>query len=343
MLFNSLEYLIFFPLTVLIYHGLNNRYKAVFLLIASYLFYLWLHPLSVLVLIFTTLIGYILGIKIQDAFGESRKRKLLFSGIILNIVILICFREIFEHIIPAIGVSFFTFQNISYLIDCYLEKVAPEKNFIYFSLYLSFFPKLLQGPIERADKLIPQLKKLGSCKYEMLRSGAIFFVWGMFKKVVIADNLALAVNKTLGNIEGSSSLAWLLVGYFCAIQIYCDFSGYTDMALGSAKFFGINLTNNFNYPYFAVSMQDFWRRWHISLSTWILDYIFKPLQMRWRNYGSYGIIGSLLLTFLACGIWHGVRWNYVLWGLYHGILISVSFLTYKKWKKFCKKRILMKL
>jgi len=338
MLFNSLEYLLFLPLTVLIYHGLNNRYKAVFLLITSYIFYLWLHPLSPLVLIFTTLTGYILGIKIKDTFFDSKKRKLLFAGILVNIGILISFREIFQSVIPAIGVSFFTFQNISYLIDCYLEKVEPEKNFVYFSLYLAFFPKLLQGPIERVDKLIPQLKKLSNCEYEILRSGAQLFVWGMFKKVVIADNLALTVNNTLGDIEGSSNLALLLVAYFYAIQIYCDFSGYTDMAIGSAKLFGINLTNNFNYPYFAVSVQDFWRRWHITLSTWIMDYIFKPLQMNWRNYGNYGIIGSLVITFLACGIWHGLSWNYILWGLYHGILISLSFLTYKKWKKFCKKK-----
>jgi len=288
-------------------------------------------------LFFTTFSGYILGIKIKDAFFESKKKKLLFAGILVNIVILICFRDIFQSLIPAIGVSFFTFQNISYLIDCYLEKVESEKNFIYFSLYLAFFPKLLQGPIERADKLIPQLKKIDNYKYTTLRSGIQLFLLGMFKKVVIADNLGLIAGKILCNPDSNSGFTLLIAIYLYAIQIYCDFSGYTDMALGSAKLFGINLTNNFNYPYFSVSIQEFWRRWHITLSSWILDYIFRPLQMRWRNYGNYGIFLSLVITFFICGLWHGLTLNYIVWGIYHGIIISVSFITYKKWNKFCKK------
>lgn len=339
MLFNSLEYLIFLPAALLIFQGLNDKYKPAFLLIASYLFYFWLCPSSPLILIFTTLTGYFFAFKVsKESFSDKTKQKYLFTAIFINTGILICFREIFQSLIPAIGISFFTFQNISYLIDCYLEKTKPEKNFFLYALYISFFPKLLQGPIERASNLLPQFKGEWACKYEDLRYGAQLFFWGMFKKVVIADNLSKAVNGILNDINGSTSFALFLLTYLYAIQLYCDFSGYTDMALGSARLFGIKLTDNFNLPYFAVSIQDFWRKWHITLSAWILDYIFKPLQMKWRNYGNYGIILSLIITFLACGLWHGVTLNYIVWGLYHGILISISYLTYKKWQKFCKKK-----
>lgn len=336
MVFNSLEYLIFLPVTVIIFHIFPDKYKYLFLLFVSYFFYFWLNSFSPIILLLTTIVGYFFAIKIKKNNSEKRKRVLLFISIFLNLLILILFREVFKSLIPSIGVSFFTFQNISYLIDCYLEKIEPEKNFFCYALYLSFFPKLLQGPIERPASLIPQLKGNFIRKYEMLRLGAQLFMWGMFKKIVIADNIALVVNETLNNINDSKGLAILALAYLYAIQIYCDFSGYTDMALGSAKLFGINLTDNFNYPYFAVSIQDFWRRWHITLSSWILDYIFKPLQMKWRNYGNYGLILSLIITFILCGIWHGMGLNYILWGLYHGILISISFLTYKKWNKFVK-------
>ena len=337
MLFNSLSYFIFLPVTFLIFHGLNRRYKPAFLLVVSYIFYFWLHPLSPVILLLTTVTGYVFGIKISSASNEKIKGRYLFAGIFINVLILILFREVFKSVIPSVGVSFFTFQNISYLADCYLGTAEAEMSISYYALYLGFFPKLLQGPIERAGNLIPQFKGDFKCEYETLRFGAQLFAWGLFKKVVIADNLALVTNKVLGDIQGSAPLALLLLSYLYGIQLYCDFSGYTDMALGSAKFFGINLTNNFNYPYFATSIQDFWRRWHITLSSWILDYIFKPLQMKWRNYGNYGLIGSLIITFLICGLWHGISWNYILWGLYHGILISISFLTYRKWQKFCKK------
>lgn len=338
MLFNSLDYLIFLPLTVIIFHNLPEKYRSYFLLAASYIFYSRLNALSPLVLILTTITGYFFAIIIYSS-NEKLKQKLLLTSIIINIVILICFREIFKDIIPAIGVSFFTFQNISYLIDCCLEKIKPEKNFLTYSLYISFFPKLLQGPIERGADLIPQFKTIPRCNYETMREGALLFIWGMFKKVLIADNLAAAIYSMKVNINNnlSNPIELLLITYFYSIQIYCDFSGYTSMALGSAKLFGINLTDNFNYPYFSVSVQEFWRRWHITLSNWILDYIFKPLQMTWRNYGNYGITASLLITFLACGIWHGLSLKYLIWGLYHGILISISFITYKKWMKFCKR------
>ncbi|HPZ10255.1 MAG TPA: MBOAT family O-acyltransferase, partial [Candidatus Eremiobacteraeota bacterium] len=335
MSFNSLQYLVFLPLTVLIFHRLSNKYKPYFLLIVSYLFYLCTHILSPFILLFTTIGGYFFAIKISETISEKDKKSLLFTGILLNIIILLSCREIFKSLIPAIGVSFFTFQNISYLIDCYLGIIQPERNFLYYALYLSFFPKLIQGPIERASNLIPQLKHMKNtiCEYETLRGGVQLFFWGMFKKIFIADNIAPVITSILNDINGTSGPVLLIITYLYAIQIYCDFSGYTDMSLGSARLFGINLTNNFNYPYFSPSTQDFWRRWHITLSGWILDYIFKPLSMKGRNYGNYGVITALIITFVICGIWHGLTLNYICWGLYHGILISLSFLTYKKWEK----------
>lgn len=350
MIFSSAEYLIFLTITVLIFHLIPDKHKSVFLLIASYLFYYIVNPVSPLILLLTTMTGYFFAIKTVKNNAKTRNL-FLFSGILINVIILIVFRYFngiihffnisasFEKntLISSIGVSFFTFQNISYLIDCYLEKTKPEKNFFDFALYLAFFPKLLQGPIERASSLIPQLKNYCGRDYQTFRLGAQLFIWGMFKKVVIADNLMLIVNNLLKDINGCTSLSSFLLPFFYAIQIYCDFSGYTDMALGSAKFFGINLTDNFHFPYYAKSIQDFWRRWHITLSRWLFDYIFNPLQMKCRNYGNYGIVFSLMVTFLVCGMWHGLTINYITWGLFHGILLSISFLTYKKWDKFCKK------
>jgi D-alanyl-lipoteichoic acid acyltransferase DltB (MBOAT superfamily) len=170
----------------------------------------------------------------------------------------------------------------------------------------------------------------------MPRSGLQLFLWGMIKKIIVADNLAVMVNNIFATIDSQSSFALIIAIYCYAIQIYFDFSGYTDMARGSSRLLGIEIIDNFNFPYFAPSIQDFWKRWHISLSSWILDYIFRPLQMKWREMGDPGIILSLMITFFICGLWHGLALNYMIWGLYHGALMSFSFLTYKKWIKFCK-------
>jgi len=234
--------------------------------------------------------------------------------------------------IVSIGVSYFVFQAISYLIDVYLEVVKPERHFGYFTLYMGFFPKLLQGPIERAEDLLPQLKQPYVFNYDNVRAGVVLFVWGLVKKIVIADRMALMVDAVYNDVHAYKGLPLLLSTYYYALQIYFDFSGYTDMALGTAMVFNINLTQNFKNPYFATSVADFWRRWHISFSRWILDYIFKPLQMSLRNWGSWGIASALLVTFIVSGIWHGANWGFVVWGTLHGVFMACA-VIYRPFQK----------
>jgi len=224
----------------------------------------------------------------------------------------------------SIGVSFYVFQAISYLIDVFIEIEEPERHFGYFALYMCFFAKLLQGPIERSNELLPQLRTEKHFDRKNLYAGIFLFTWGLFKKVVIADRMSLFVDTVYDDVYSYSGLQLILATYYYAIQIYFDFSGYTDMALGTARMFGIDLTQNFNSPYLATSIADFWRRWHISLSRWILDYIFKPLQMQFRDYRNFGTAFALMVTFLVCGAWHGLSWGFIVWGFMHGLYMGVS-------------------
>jgi alginate O-acetyltransferase complex protein AlgI len=224
----------------------------------------------------------------------------------------------------TIGISYFVLQAVSYIVDIYLQKIEPESHFCYFLLYLGFFPKLLQGPIERAGDLIPQLKTAYRCNYENMRSGALLFAWGFFKKMAVANRLAPYVDTVYGDVHSYGGISLVMATYMYAIQIYADFSGYTDMAIGTARFFNIQLTQNFRAPYLATSIADFWRRWHISFSQWILDYIFRPLQIVWRGARNYGTAGALLVTFLFSGIWHGTSWGFFIWGLLHGTYLAAS-------------------
>jgi len=341
MVFNSLNYLLFLPLVFLVHYFSPDRFRWLVLLVASYFFYAALKfPHLILVLLLVTTITYLTGIWIDRNENARTRGYYLWGGISANILTLIALKYlpfltqnlniILDWILPgitipvsksiiAIGVSYFVFQAISYLVDIYLEIEKPERNFGNFALYMSFFPKLLQGPIERCGNLLPQFKQTYVFNYESVRSGLLLFALGLMKKVVIADRLALMVNPVFDNVRGYDGFPLLLASYYYAVQIYFDFSGYTDMALGTAMLFNINLTQNFNNPYFATSIADFWRRWHISFSSWILDYIFKPLQMNWRNWGSWGTAGALLVTFTVSGLWHGASWGFVIWGALHGV------------------------
>jgi D-alanyl-lipoteichoic acid acyltransferase DltB (MBOAT superfamily) len=228
------------------------------------------------------------------------------------------------RVLSSIGMSFYTFQALSYSNDIYREIQIPEAHLGRFALYVCFFPKLLQGPIERAGGLLIQLRKPFEFDYENTREGLLRIAWGLFKKVVIADRVAVIVNTVYGNAGGFTGLPLIVATYSYAIQIYTDFSGYTDIALGTARLFNIRLTENFNKPYFAQGVADFWRRWHISLSSWLLDYIFRPLQWRWRDLRLAGPFMALLVTFLVSGAWHGASWNFILWGLLHGLFIAAG-------------------
>ncbi len=334
---NSFQYFIFLPVVFLVFYVTKDMYRWVVLLVASYVFYATFNaPQLLAALILVTMISYSCGIRIVRSKENSQRKRIFWLGTIGCVVILASMKylspllvlsgrkAVYSNLLIFIGVSYFTFQAISYMADIYLEIQEPEEHLGYHALYLAFFPKLLQGPIERAGCLLPQLRRSYDFDYNGVRYGLQLFAMGLFKKVVVADRLALFVNPIYGDVHSYTGIPLLLATYFYAIQIYCDFSGYTDMALGTARFFNINLTQNFNAPYFATSIADFWRRWHISFSRWILDYIFKPLQMAWRDQRNAGTALALIITFLICGIWHGSSWGFIVWGLLHGFYMSIS-------------------
>jgi len=344
--FNTLKYSLFLPVVYLVFCLAGERARWCVLLGASLVFYAALDvPYLLAILMLVAVASYLFGIWLDKAQDPAAKRYLLWCGVATNLLILVAMKylpflsgnlqavssllSLDTHIEPvkafvAIGVSYYVFQAISYLFDIYLEIERPERHLGYFALYLAFFPKLLQGPIERAGDLLPQLKAKYQLNHDNLRMGALLFLWGLFKKVVIADRLGVYVDAVYRDVHLYKGLPLLLATYAYGFQIYLDFSGYTDMALGSALLFNIKLTQNFNSPYLATSVADFWRRWHISFSRWILDYIFKPLQMQWRNWKNWGTAAALITAFLASGIWHGAGWGFVVWGGLHGLYMACS-------------------
>lgn len=350
----------FLPVACLLSAMAGERLRWIILLIASLTFYSALmapHLLAVLTLV--TLITYLFGLSLDKAGCPKSRLRILWCGIAANFLILLLLKYLpflfanmgalvrlftndvqIQTISPimAIGVSYYIFQAISYLCDIYLDVAEPEKHLGYFALYLAYFPKLLQGPIERAGDLLPQLRKHYEFNYDNVRSGLLLFVWGLFKKVVIADRLGICVDAVYNDVHAYSGLPLVLATYAYGVQILMDFSGYTDMALGSAKLMNIELTQNFNTPYLATSIADFWRRWHISFSRWILDYIFRPLQMQLRYWKSVGAAIALMVTFVVSGVWHGASWCFVTWGGLHGLYMACS-LFYKPYQKKIHKKL----
>jgi D-alanyl-lipoteichoic acid acyltransferase DltB (MBOAT superfamily) len=344
MTFNTINYFLFLPAVYLLFFYTSDRWRWAVLLFASAYFYYALDvPYLLPVLFLAVCINYIAGILLSIAQLQGNRKTVLWVGVAANLLILIglkylpfltsslntIFLALSLNISPytsnnllSIGVSFYIFQGISYLIDIYRQKDYPEKHFGYFALYLSFFPKLLQGPIERAGNLLPQLRSRYIFNYENMRAGILMITGGLFKKLVIADRLALYVNPVYDNVSGYSGTIFVIVTYLYALQLYFDFSGYTDIALGSARMFNIKLTRNFNSPYQATSISDFWRRWHISLSTWLRDYLYIPLGG--NRVGSIRKCYNLLIVFLLCGFWHGASWSFIVWGLLHGIYLITS-------------------
>jgi alginate O-acetyltransferase complex protein AlgI len=341
--FTSALFILFLPLVFLACYSVTERVRWLVLLTASYGFYSAFKSVSLIVaLALVSLISYAGGLWL----GKAKKNKR--RGAILGFCIVSCLGILFfTKYLPAfpvirhygllrtvisIGVSYYTFQAISYLVDVYQDVQEPETHLGYFALYMAYFPKLLQGPIERAHDLLPQLRTPYRFNYNNVRSGLLLFAGGLFCKVVIADRLARYVNAVYGDVHSYAGVSLILATYCYAVQIYCDFAGYTDMARGTARMFNIDLAENFNHPYVATSVAEFWRRWHMSFSRWILDYIFKPLQLRWRDWGTLGTVAALLTTFLAAGIWHGGSWGFVIFGLLHGIYLvgSVFYRPYQK-------------
>jgi alginate O-acetyltransferase complex protein AlgI len=346
MVFNSLSYFLFLPIVFLAHHFSPDRFRRLVLLIASFAFYAALGaPHLIFALLLATGIAYVGGLWLHSCSDEKTGRCILWGCITTNVLLLMCLKYLpfctenlnsllrlvtpgitipVSKAVVAVGVSYFVFQGISYLVDIYLEKIEPERHAGNFALYLSFFPKLLQGPIERADELLPQLKQSYTFNYDNARSGMVLFAWGLFKKVVVADRMAMLVDPVYNHIQGQSAVTLLIATYLFAFQLYFDFSGYTDMARGTARAFNIELTRNFNSPYLARSVADFWRRWHMSFSRWILDYLFKPLQLSLRHWKDLGTACALLSTFLISGLWHGASWSFVIWGMLHGTYLATA-------------------
>jgi len=352
--FNSFEYFLFLPIVWLVHLFLGDKVRWLALLIASLVFYASLKvPYLLGVVVLVTVTTYIFGLWMGKAKCPSRKKWLLCGGISANLLILIglkylpfltenlnlllgFFSSPFNihqaKVLVTIGASYYIFQAVSYLIDIYLEIEEPETQFGFFALYMAFFPKLLQGPIERTRDLLPQFKLKYEFNYDNMRLGLLLFAWGLFKKVVLADRLGVYVDTMYDDVHSYQGLPLVLATYAYGFQIYFDFSGYTDMALGTARLFNINLTQNFNSPYLATSVADFWRRWHITFSRWILDYIFKPLQMQWRKWKNWGTAVALLVTFLVSGVWHGASWAFIVWGVLHGLYMACS-VFYRPYQK----------
>ena len=341
MIFTSYTYIYFFLIVGILYWGVRKKeIQNYILLVASYLFYGWITPWFCLLIASSTIVDYFCG-RAMGRFPQWKK-KLLCVSLICNLGLLGVFKYfnffienflfVFSQmgmsphlsmlqIVLPVGISFYTFQTLSYTIDIYRGKLAPRKNFIDFAVFVSFFPQLVAGPIERATHFLPQIERTRTWSWERFERGIVLIIQGYFKKLVIADNIVFYVDKIF--MLESPGLLLMAAGTFAfSIQIYADFSGYTDIARGTAKLLGINLIKNFNFPYFAITPSDFWRRWHISLSTWIRDYIYIPLGGS-RQKTMLGYVVTIMLTMFLCGLWHGAAWNYVVWGLFHGILLVI--------------------
>lgn len=341
MLFNSINFLIFFPIVVLIYFLIPKRGRYLWLLAASYYFYMCWNVKYIVLILSSTLVTWIAGWFVFAWKEKARRKAVLGASLLFNLGLLFFFKYFdffwencgkalgilgkslpdkpFDVLLP-VGISFYTFQALGYLFDVYRGKIEPERNFFRYALFVSFFPQLVAGPIERSDHLLQQMNHIEEIKvwdYENIAHGLMQMVWGLFQKMVIADRVAILVDMVFNNyyIYGTVPLAMGAAGF--GLQIYCDFASYSAIAIGAARVMGFDLMENFDTPYFSRSISEFWHRWHISLSSWFRDYLYIPLGgnrcSRLRKYG------NLLITFMVSGLWHGAGWTFLAWGMLHGV------------------------
>ncbi|TYB78353.1 MBOAT family O-acyltransferase [Bizionia myxarmorum] len=360
MLFNSFEFLVFFPIVFIIYWLLNNdlQKQNILLLVSSYIFYAWWDWRFLSLIIVSSFIDYTAGSKIFHAKTERQSKNWLLISLIANLGLLGFFKyynffadsfstmmtgfgwqpnDLTLNIILPVGISFYTFQTLSYTIDIYRKQFEPTKNMVSFFTYIAFFPQLVAGPIERASNLLPQIEKKRILKKEWFNEGLIQILVGLFRKIVIADTIGAYVDTVYSDVGIYNSTTIVVATFLYAFQIYFDFAGYSDIAIGTAKLMGFKFNQNFNLPYFSISLTEFWRKWHMSLSFWLRDYLYislggnrKGIKITYRN---------LMLTMLLGGLWHGSSWNFVIWGGIHGLILSIekfikTYQTSYLWKKF---------
>ncbi|MCC7034531.1 MAG: MBOAT family protein, partial [Acidobacteria bacterium] len=340
MIFHSLDFLVFFAVVVSIYWRLPHRWQNIWLLGASYVFYGWVHPWFVILMLVSTTVDYWAAQRMEEDPG--RKKAYLYASLAANLGMLGVFKyfnffvenvrevlasvgldvspPVLELVLPA-GISFYTFQALSYTVEVYWGHMKARRNPVDFALFVAFFPHLVAGPIMRAMNLLVQVEQPRTWDTGRARDAVLLVVWGFFKKLVVADNVGVIANRVFSHQDPSFEMLWAGVFAF-GLQIYADFSAYSDIARGTARWFGFELILNFNHPYIARSPSDFWHRWHISLSTWFRDFVYIPLGG--NRVPALQREANLMATFLVSGLWHGASWNYVLWGLYHGTLVVVT-------------------
>lgn len=349
MIFNSFTFAIFFFIVFFLYWFVFNkklRWQNVLIAVASYVFYGWWDWRFLSLILFSTVVDYSIAIGIHNSKNELKRKALLWLSLVVNLGLLGVFKyynffleslydltpgfqavlgfNTLEIILP-VGISFYTFQTLSYTIDVYRKKLEPTKDFVVFASFVSFFPQLVAGPIERATNLLPQFLKKRSFRYDQAVRGSRQILWGLFKKIVIADNCAIYANAIFDNSEDLSGSTLLLGAIFFSFQIYGDFSGYSDIAIGIARLLGFDLMKNFAYPYFSRDIAEFWRRWHISLSTWFRDYLYIPLGG--SRGGTWMKVRNTFVIFIVSGFWHGANWTFLIWGALNAIYFLPLLLT----------------
>jgi alginate O-acetyltransferase complex protein AlgI len=349
MLFNSLAFAFFLPIVFILYWSFSKsklKIQNLLLLAASYVFYGWWDWRFLSLIMVSTIVDYFVGLIISQSDNKLQRKVFLIISIVFNLGLLGFFKYFnffisswvdlltsigyqvqgtsTLNIILPVGISFYTFQTMSYTIDVYRKKLIPTKDFISFAAFVSFFPQLVAGPIERASHLLPQILKRRKFDNKVAIEGVHLIVWGMFKKVAVADNLAMIVDSYYGNIElySGNTMYTIIVLIFYSFQIYCDFSGYSDIAIGTSKLFGISLSENFRRPYFSSSFSEFWQRWHISLSSWLKDYLYIPLGG--NRKGKLNTYKNNMLTMLLGGLWHGASFNFIIWGGLQGVFLIIQ-------------------
>ena len=361
MFFNSIEFFVFLLITFSIYwFALDGKLKAqnLFLLIASYVFYGWWDWRFLSLILISSFTDYAVGLFIFKSESKKARKWLLATSLFVNLGLLayfkyanffiVSFADLLHtvgfkanlqtlNIILPVGISFYTFQSLCYTIDIYRKEIKPTNDIISFFAYVSFFPQLVAGPIERASNLIPQFLKIRAFDLKQATNGLRFILWGLFLKTVIADPSGDYVKIIFDNYKDLLPIELAMGATYFAFQIYGDFAGYSFIAIGTGKLFGFELMQNFNYPYFSQNVTEFWRKWHISLSTWIRDYLYNPMAIWLRNMGKTGVILSLVLSFTIIGFWHGANWNFVAFGLLHGLALAFEALTKKRRKKLRKR------